>query len=44
MCALIETNPKRGNLVDSPKDWPWSNASAEMKGKDDRLVHGALQF
>jgi putative transposase len=38
-CArYIEMNPVRAGLADLPFDWPWSSASAHLRGQDDRLV------
>lgn len=34
----IELNPVRAGLATRPQDWPFSSASAHMKGTDDRLV------
>jgi len=35
----VELNPVRASLVKKPEDWPWSSASAHIKGKSDILVN-----
>jgi len=35
----IEMNPVRASLVKKAEDWPWSSASAHIKGKNDMLVN-----
>ncbi|MBM3882673.1 MAG: transposase [Verrucomicrobia bacterium] len=34
----VELNPVRAKLVDRARDWPWSSATAHLKGRDDGLV------
>ena len=35
----IELNPVNAGLVKKPEDWPWSSASAHIKGENDVLVN-----
>jgi putative transposase len=37
----IELNPVRENLVNTPRQWPWSSARAHLAGRDDQLVRVA---
>ena len=34
----VELNPVRARLVKRARKWPWSSASAHLKGRDDDLV------
>jgi len=34
----VERNPVAARLCRHPEDWPWSSATAHMKGRDDGLV------
>ena len=37
----IELNPVRAGLVKNPENWPWSSASAHLKGENDMLVNAS---
>lgn len=34
----VEQNPVAGGLCEHAGDWPWSSASAHLRGQNDRLV------
>jgi putative transposase len=34
----VELNSVRAELVERPRQWPWSSAKAHLLGRDDRLV------
>jgi len=34
----VELNPVRAGLVERAEQWPWSSASAHLRGRDDKLV------
>ena len=38
VARYVELNPIRAGLADKVEQYPWSSASAHIKGRDDQLV------